>query len=229
MTDNEIIEGLKRFAHQDSKTLKAVAISDGFAYATDGRIGLGAKLQEPHGDSVPEGYPLKSLRGIIDEAKTRTGWQDVNLAELKPLDEKFLKRVKSEFAEARASYNSRYKEFECPCCREKLYWDNDAEEVVREREEPPTFDARDVQQSLRIVFDQETSIVVNFCYLHMIHKVFGDGYIRFAIGKNKEGNDLLYMLSKDGLVHGVIMPMYMPHKESPADCTIGTVKGETGV
>lgn len=226
MNDNEIIEGLKRFAHQDSKTLKAVAISDGFAYATDGRIGLGAKLNDPHGDSVPEGYPLNSLRCIIDEAKDKTGWKYAHLDELKPLDEKFFERVKSELAEARASYNSRYKEFECPCCRETLYWDNDAEEVVREKEEPPTFDARDVQQSLRIVFDKETSIVVNFCYLHMIHKVFGDGYIRFAIGKNKEGNDLLYMLSKDGLVHGVIMPMYMPHKESPADCTIGVVGEE---
>lgn len=219
MSDSEIIEKFKRFLNDgSSKTVTEVAVYDGVAYVTDGRIGFAANMSEPHDNGVPEGYPLSHLKGILDVALEQPVWSSVDPAEFKTLDADFIGRIKQAMSEARSDYNSRYKEFDCPCCGKTLYWDCDNEEIVREKEKYRPIEARDVYRKTRMVFEDGSSIVVNFCFLHLVHHIFGEGYMRFAIGKNREGDDnVLYMMAKDGSVHGVLMPLHVEGPGEPTD------------
>lgn len=229
MSDNEIIARFKRFlVDSGSKTVTEVAVYDGVAYVTDGRIGFAARMSDPHDNCVPEGYPIEHLKGILGEALEQTAWSALDLAEFKALDADFIGRVKQAMAEARSDYNSRYTAFDCPCCGETLYWDGDNDEVVREKEAMRVIEARDVYRTTRVEFCDGSSIVVNFCFLHMVHHFLGEGYMRFAVGENKEGKRIMYMRSEDGAVHGALFPLVVEDGEK-TDCTVHAVATESEV
>ena len=74
-----------------------------------------------------------------------------------------------------------------------------------EREKKPDFDARAVEHSLRIEFDNGEAVNINFCYLHMIWSAFGPDLL-FAAGQMKESkNRALIARSKDGKIRGMVM------------------------
>ena len=207
MEDIAIIKGLTRWLTEPThKVLKDIAVKDNTAYASDGRIGFAIRLAGKNGDLVSEDYPFDLLKGIIEDAKGLTKWYKISLDEFKSANENFISCVKDAFFENKRIWRERYTEVECPCCGETLYWDCEKEEVVKEREEEPVIDARNIEKVVNIVFDDGSNIPVNFYYLHILQHLFADKDVRFAVKKNVEGNDMLYMMSKDGSAYGALMP-----------------------
>lgn len=212
MTDGDLktITTLAYFAchdKEDERPIKDVAVSGGVAYVTNGRIGLAAKLEGDYSDEVPDGFPLKALKGIIDGGIGLKRWHLIDLDDFRKLDKEFGEKVMHIMAESRADYEERYKAFDCPCCGKTLYWDNDAGEVVETRPERYIPGAFDVDKSTRLAFNDGTGIEINFHYLHFLVKAFGEGVIRYAVAQDEKGHDVLYLRSKDGSVHGALMPM----------------------
>lgn len=214
MGNQTIIEGLKRLARPDGKAISDVAVFGKCAYATDGRIGISVELPEPHGDSVPGNYPLNSLIEIINEAKPYTDWKYLDVGEFKTLDGKFKSQIDNMRERKRVEHECRYHETVCPCCGDTVYWDMDNEEIVEEKEACPEIGERDIDLPVRIrfvpsdnIFTIKGSVVVNFLYPHILGGIFGDHYIRYAIGKNRMDNDIVCFESAGGIVRGVLMPM----------------------
>ena len=220
MNNQEIIEKLKNFAGRDRRSLSEIAIRDGVAYVSDGRIGFAAKLPEPQEDNIPQNYPIDTLKDIIDGAKVVTGWSEIDQDEFKPLDADFRERLKNATQEVLVDHSNRYIETVCPCCGETVYWDQDDEEIVSEKEEKPVTEWRDVTRILQVKFDDGRGININLCYLHKIISAFGDIFL-FTIGKDKNSNyTMLHMVSRDGTINGVLMSMRYFYGYFVADCMV---------
>ena len=201
-----ITDKLKTFTASDKdRALGDIAICDGTAYATDGRIAFAVKLDEPHADEVPGGYPIGALKGVLAEPTVCSTWSRIDPEAFKALDENFKSLMRQKMIEGNNDYNDRYNEMTCPCCGGALYYDTWDDKLVEEREKKPDFDARDVEHSLRIVFDNGEAVNINFCYLHMIWSAFGPDLL-FAAGQMKESkNRALIARSKDGKIRGMVM------------------------
>lgn len=208
MTDKEIIAAFAAFTHPDeNRTLSQLAFSGTAVYATDGRLAIDGRLSEAQPEKIPENYPIKSLLEILDGPRAVREWYVLKSVEFEHFDGQFAEACKQERSEQLCNYRSRYTEETCPCCNETVYWDAWEGKLVKEREESSAFDVRDVVKPTLICFANGLSVLINFCYLHLLVSSFGRD-LRLAIGKcQDEKNPMLYMKTEDGRFYGVLMPM----------------------
>ena len=207
MENNEIIERLKIFAGRNFPKLEQVAISNGVAYVSDGRIALVAILDSKHDDAIPKGFPIEGIKKYISEVHKCQNYFRLVDEEFKYLDKKFTREFNRLRINDEHDYNSRYTRAECPCCGELLYWDGKNEEFVRYREAYVQPVERDVTFWTRIIFDHGNPITidVNFAYLRMIVSAFSDTLL-FGVVPHEDFH-LLCMQSPTGDICGVLMPL----------------------
>lgn len=221
MTDKEIIDAFAAFTHPDKdRAINQLAFSGTLVYATDGRLAVDGRLSVARQETIPEKYPIKSLREILDGPRAVQEWYTFKFAELEQWDGQFMKACKDKWHEIIRDYRERYVEETCPCCNETVYWDSWKDELVKEKEEMSEFDCRDVYRSTRIRFANGESVLVNFCYLHLLVKAFGR-YLRLAIGHcTDEKNPMLYLKTVDDRFYGAMMPLRAYDSTDEADYTL---------
>ena len=197
-------------------SIKNIAILDGFAYATDGRIAIKIKLGDLRRNEVPNNYPIDKLKSILLEADECNASGVITEEDFKPIDDVFMQYARGERNQHNRDYLERYKAMVCPCCGGTIYFDNEKDKLVEEMEPQDKFDIRDVSKSIELDFGDE-KVYVGMSYLHMIIAVFNNDYnLRFAPCKvNDEKRKLLCFKSTDGDLTGVLMPMYCPTDDIP--------------
>lgn len=208
MTDDEIIKKFATFTHPDKDAALAhVAFSGTQIYATDGRVAVDGRLSVARPEAIPEKYPIKSLEEILRAPRATQNWFTINVVEFEGLEQQFKEAYEAEWNEHIRSYRTRYIEETCPCCDKTVYWDSWKEELVKEKEETPSFDLREVDKSTWIRFANNESVLVNFCYLHMLVHAFGRD-LRLAVGHcTDEKNPMLHLKTVDERFYGVLMPL----------------------
>lgn len=208
MNYEQIAEKLKPFASCDKtrKALLEIAVKDNIAYVSDGRIGFSAKLSEPHPDFVPENFPLEALKEILEGAKFSNKFGQILRDDYSIRAGSFARKITCRQNISDSLFDERYKEMVCPCCGNTIYWDNNDEEVVKQKEEREVVDAREITWSTKMKFYDGDDLIINFAFLYLVRRSFGD-YIRFCVGRDNRDAKVLCMESKDGNVRGVLMPM----------------------
>lgn len=221
MTDKEIIAVLEAFTHPEKdRTISQLAFNGTSVYATDGRLAIDGRLSSEQHEKIPENYPIQSLREILDGSRAVQVWYTFKFSEFEQLDGQFMKACKDEWHEIVRNHRERYVSETCPCCYGKVYWDMWNDELVKEKEEMSEFDCRDVFRSTQIRFASGESILVNFCYLHLLVKVFGRD-LRLAIGHcTDKKNPMLYLKTVDDRFYGVLLPLRAPDGMDEADYTL---------
>ena len=68
MMASDKIHALGLFAARDGRSIKTIAILDGFVYATDGCIAIKMKLGDLRRNEVPNNYPINKLKSILNDA-----------------------------------------------------------------------------------------------------------------------------------------------------------------
>lgn len=220
MTDKEIIKKFAAFTHPDKDAATNRIVFSGMRlYATDGRLAVDGRLSTAHPEEIPEKYPIKTLREILDGPRAVQAWYAFKFVEFEQLDEQFVEACKNEWNEHLRNHRVRYTEETCPCCNETVYWDAWEEKLVKEKEGMSAFDVRDVDKSTWIRFANGLSVLVNFCYLHLLVKAFGP--LRLAIGHcTDEKNQMLYLKTVDDRFYGVLMPLRSYDGGYTADFTL---------
>lgn len=211
MNDADKIHALGLFAARDGRSIKNLAILDGFVYATDGSIAIKMKLNDLHQNEVPSSYPIIKLKSILLEADECNATGVITDEDFKPIDDGFMQYARGERNQHNRDYLERYKAMVCPCCGDTVYLDNEKDKLVEKMEPQDKFDIRDVSKSIALDFSDE-KVYVGMSYLHMIIDAFNKDYnLRFAPCKVSGNNrKLLCFKSTDGDLTGVLMPMYYP-------------------
>ena len=132
MTDKtrDTKEALKPFVRKDGfNSVSEVAITGGYAYATDGRVAVKVKVDEELPDGLPKDFPLKSLNEILDDAKSRANLRyklsrDGIAAYIEAYKADF-KRWMNKERETRRLWREGLEVAKCPCCGAYLYIDGD--------------------------------------------------------------------------------------------------------
>lgn len=216
MMDSDKIHALGLFASRDGRSIKNLAIHDGFVYATDGRIAIRMKLDELRRNEVPDNYPFDKLKSIIDDADKCDVSGVITEEDFNPIDDGFMREARGERNRQNRDYLDRYVSLVCPCCGDIVYLDHDYDKLVEEMEPQDKFDIRDVSKSITLDFGDE-KVYVGMSYLHMIIAAFSKDYnLRFAPCKvNAENRKLLCFKSTDGDLVGCLMPVYCIINEVP--------------
>ena len=167
--------------HKGYEALHKVAIKDGFAYATDGRIAMRVRVQTIDGDcdashdSVPEDYPIDSLDTYMKNLPSH-GWRRIAVDgdNWRRLTTKLENTVKRKRNEAERERHDRYVMERCPCCGEYVYYDKEEERLVEEQdiEEAENIDWRDVDIPVEVDLGNET-VFVNFGFLWEAKQILG--------------------------------------------------------
>ena len=209
MMDSDKIHALGLFAARDGRSIKNLAILDGFVYATDGRIAIKMKLGDLRRNEVPNNYPINKLKSILNDADECNATNVIVDEDFKPIDDGFMQYARGERNRNNRDYLERYTSMVCPCCGEIVYLDHEKDMLVREMEQQDKYDIREVGKSIELDFGDE-KVYVGMSYLHMIIAAFNKDYnLRFAPCKvNDEKRNLLCFKSTDGDLTGVLMPMY---------------------
>lgn len=209
MIDSDKIHALGLFTARDGRSIKNIAILDGFAYATDGRIAIKMKLGEQHPNEVPNNYPIDKLKSILNDADECDASGVITCENFKLIDNNFMQYARDERSRHNRDYFGRYTAMVCPSCGDTVYFDSEKNKLVEETEPQDKFDIRDVSKSITLDFDDEY-VYVGMSYLHMIMSAFTKDYnLRFAPCKvNDENRKLLCFKSTDGDLTGILMPLH---------------------
>jgi hypothetical protein len=197
-----------------NKTLSKVAVKNGFAYASDGRLGVKVRVDGQCEDDVPESWPVKSLGDIIEGSfNPDPKWFRIGGDHLQEMVKKLVGKRNDLLRENERDMRDRYKEVICPECGSYLYYDKNEEKLVDEKEELDGVQFHEVKMETLLVFGEGGSrIPVGFGYVYEIMSRIESacGGILFAKqetdGKNGDIRKLLFK-SEDGSVTGVLMPL----------------------
>ncbi len=203
------------FADRDTaRILSRVAVKNGFAYASDGRLGIKVKLDGPCEEEVPESWPAKALDDIIEGSfNPETKWFRIGGDHLQEMVKKLIGKRKDLVIDNERDMRDRYKEVVCPDCGSYVYYDKNEEKLVDEKDELDDVQFHEVKMETRLVFGEGGSrIPVGFGYVYeILSRIEGTcGCVLFAKqdtdGKKGEISKLLFK-SEDGSVRGVLMPL----------------------
>lgn len=188
MNIGEATYTMKVLARQGLKEgIGRVAVREGKAYASDGRMAVEHTLEGDAADSH-ENYPFDAIVKFLslgDHVK----WYKPASTDVESFEKKMMEIRREADAERRQHARDRYAMCMCPCCGADLFWDEDNERLVDEdgMEENETADFRDYELSVNIPF-KEGDLNVNFAYLEQFMKVFGRD-IQLAIAYDGETNE----------------------------------------
>lgn len=192
MNDNikQIIETMKPLCATGEcyRALAEVAISGGFAYATDGRVGVKIKLTEAVEDSAPEDFPLKRLDESIADAINMAQpsakiTREHNIDSLAQYESNLQRWIADEKKDARRELDD-YEELSCPCCGDTVYWDGNqliSEERMKEikGEIYANIDASNYTCCSRLKIGRKTAYI-NFRYIKSILELSPEWKIGFC-------------------------------------------------
>lgn len=202
------------FADRDAaRTLSKVAVKDGFAYASDGKLGVKVKVDSQCEDDVPENWPVKPLGDIIEGSfNPAPKWFRIGGYHLQEMVKKLVEKRDDLVRDNERDMRDRYEEVICPECGSCLYYDKNEEKLVDKKEELDDVLFHEVNMETVLVFGEGGSrIPVCFGYVYeIISRIEGVcGGVLFAKeDMSGEKNDICKLLfkSEDGNVHGVLMP-----------------------
>lgn len=207
---------VRMFADRNTaRTLSKVAVKNGFAYASDGRVGVKVKVDGQCEDDVPESWPVKALDGIIEGSfDPDPKWFRIEGYHFQEMVKNLVEKRNDLVSENERDMRDRYKDVICPECGEHLYYDENEEKLVDEKEELDDVLFHDVKMGTVLVFGKEESrIPVGFGYVYeVMSKIEGAcGGVLFAkedvSGKKGDVSSKLLFKSEDGSVRGVLMPL----------------------
>ena len=203
------------FADRDTaRALSKVVVKDGFAYASDGRLGVKVKVDGQCEDDVPENWPVKPLGDIIEGAfNPDPKWFRIEGDHLREMVNKLVVKRNDLVKDNERDMRDRYKEVVCPECGRCLYYDKNEEKLVGEKDELDDVQFHEVRMETALVFGEGGSrLPVGFGYVYeILSRIEGScGGVMFAkedmAGKKRDICKLLFR-SGDGSVMGVLMPL----------------------
>lgn len=214
MTKEEQLKRIVAFKCKDeSRSISTVAVKDGVAYATDGKIVVSDRLDEDCED-VTDGhkkaFPIEAVLYFASQAEKAERWYAIGCDILKSLEDAFAEKFRSERILNDREYADRYKRVVCPSCGEDLWWDKWDDALVEDPEPKSSVEILDVQLPVRISFGNE-SMDVNFAYLFLLRKLFGDVLIS-RVYAERNHHYLLGFRTSDWRTRGVIMPFQDCHE-----------------
>ncbi len=212
MTVDEAKEKLANFASRDKerRSINHIVTKGTFVYATDGRIAFRAEVGEVPDDS--EGFPTQAIDEFADTVKGSTGWMEPDWAQFDKLSEGFMKALSDYIKEQESDIRERYIRTDCPTCGGEVYWDRDMQKLVgideiEGADHSPGHVDYPVILNLQEVSGCKMRLPVNFGYLYLVRKAFGQDVV-FSCEEVKIGHTArVLMKTKDGKSHGVLMPL----------------------
>ena len=220
MTDKTkaTIEAMKPFAFEGDEFtwLKQVAITGGCTYVTDGRAAVKVTLDEDVPDDMPDKFPLKSLNGIFDDAKSKA-----NL---------FFKMTRDGFSAYIGAYKTDYNRWvaeersnrrqwkrslekaTCPCCGEPVYIDGDEllteDDVDKAIEENPiTPDMHEWDAKIRLGAEEGNAGFFQFRFINNLLALSPEWRVG-GVDRNVDGTiQKLYGETPDGKMQFVVMSL----------------------
>ena len=205
--DENIVNALDHFKSKYAESIGKIAVANGFACVTDGRIAIRVKLAGDVKDEIPQNFPADRLLWIVSSADSETRWRS--------LDAEVYDRMKSDFLESfreaerreRSNASDRYKRLECPSCGEDVWLDTYEDKLGKEDDlekyEPMRF--CDVHYPVRFNFGN-AELDINFGYVVMVVLAFGQDVLVSCV-KDGNGQEMLAFSSEKWNMKGVLMPM----------------------
>jgi len=212
MTAEEAKEKLANFASRDKyyRSINHIVTKGTFVYATDRRIAFRAEVGEVPDDS--DGFPTRAIDEFADTVKGSTGWMELDWTQFDNLCKGFMKALSDYIKEQESDIREGYIRTDCPTCGGEVYWDIDMQKLVgideiEGADHSPGHVDYPVILNLQEVSGCKMRLLVNFGYLYLVRKAFGQDVV-FSCEEVKSGHTArLLMKTKDGKSHGVLMPL----------------------
>lgn len=212
MTVDEAKEKLANFASRDKerRSINHIVTKGTFVYATDGRIAFRAEVGEVPDNS--EGFPTQAIDDYADIVKGSTGWMELDWAQFDKLCEGFMKALSDYIKEQESEIRKRYIRTYCPTCGGEMYWDGYMQKLVgideiEGADHSPGHVDYPVILNLQEVSGCKMRLLVNFGYLYLVRKAFGQDVVFSCEVVKSSGIARLLMKTKDGKYHGIMMPL----------------------
>lgn len=191
-------------------TIGKVAFRNGVGYATDGRIAVKVRIDDPD-EEIPEEdggcFPFAKVDDLVAEAEVLGKWYRPDLAAINVIDKRFANMVHAEMIAHDQYLRERHIESVCPCCRETVWIDTENESVVKVRKEEVPFSPKNVLLPMRMSFAADGgSCDVGFWYVQTVLRSFGDAIFTMDDGRH-DGVHLLMFRSRDCSAVGALMPL----------------------
>ena len=212
MTVDEAKEKLANFASLDKerRSINHIVTKGTFVYASDGRIAFRSEVGEVPDDC--DGFPIQAVDEFADTVKHSTGWMELDWAQFDNLCKGFMKALSDYIKEQESDIRERYIRTDCPTCGGEVYWDRDMQKLVgldeiEGADHSPGHVDYPVILNLQEVSGGRIRLPVNFGYLYLVRKAFGQDVV-FS-GEEVKAGDIarILMKTKDGKSHGVLMPL----------------------
>ena len=212
MTLEEAKEKLANFASRDKerRSICHIATKGTCVYATDGRIAFRTEVGKVPDDC--DGFPIPAIDEFADTVKHSTGWMELDWAQFDNLCKGFVKALSDYIKEQESDIRERYIRTDCPTCGGEVYWDRDMQKLVgideiEGADHSPGHVDYPVILNLQEVSGGKIRPPVNFGYLYLVRKAFGQDVV-FSGEEVKVGHIArILMKTKDGKSHGVLMPL----------------------
>lgn len=231
MTVEEAKEKLAHFKIRDgsSTCLAEVRPNGNFAYASDGRIAFRASVDHEV-DKDSDSFPFKQIDELVQCVDGASQWMAMDREKFMEVGKLFLQALRDYEVEQRRDIRERYKRCNCPRCGEDLYWDNDCDKLVEQKDlEQVDHNPINVDFPVRLNLQDGMYLDVAFGYLYLIVKAFGKEVL-FSHEIVKEGDiSPLLVKTSDGAVKGVLMPLRATEEDFVPKHSIDTHAHEDGV
>ena len=205
--EEQQMKRLEAFACENKdRSISTVVIKDGVACVTDGVFCMKERLDGEFSDIVTREdgrvIPVDRMMMLASLPDSAKKWYVLEAD--KKIEDDFCEQYRAERAENRASYNNRYKHLVCPSCGDEVWWDSWNEKIVDETE--PFCDVRiqSVMKPVSVRFGDEKELPVNFAYLFLVMKLYGDIEVSFG---EEDGMDIMFFRTKDGRMSAVLKPL----------------------
>ena len=200
---------------EQRRSISTIIVKDGIAYATDGRLLVYEKLDEPHEDVVKredgETLLVDSVIAFCKYPQNAKKWYSISM-DTKWIDDILSEKFKAEVQLNDRNYREHYKLVRCPKCGDDIWFDTFEERLIDMPEPKDVIEIRDVRVNAHIVLG-DNDISVNYAYIFLLTKMY-EG-VMFSCGYVKENDKtIIFFRTKDGKAGGVLMPLYVPEGDT---------------
>lgn len=202
---------LGAFVHREQGvSISTIIVKDGIGYATDGRLLVYEKLDEPHEDVVTREdgkiLPVEKVIVFSKYPQNAKKWHSISM-DTKWIDDILSEKFRAEVQLNDRNYRERYKPMRCPSCGDDIWFDTFEERFTDKPEPKDVIEIRDVSVKAHIVLGDD-DISVNYAYIFLLTKMY-EG-VEFSCGYVKENDKtIIFFRTKDGKAGGVLMPLYV--------------------
>lgn len=216
MKTEDQMKRLGAFVHREQGvSISTIIVKDGIGYATDGRLLVYEKLDEPHEDVVTREdgkiLPVDRVIAFSKYPQNAKKWYSISM-DTKRIDDILSEKFRAEVQLNDRNYREHYKLMRCPSCGDDIWFDTFEERFTDEPEPKDVIEIRDVSVKAHIVLGDD-DISVNYAYIFLLTKMY-EG-VEFSCGYVKENDKtIIFFRTKDGKAGGVLMPLYFSEGDS---------------